>query len=269
MADSSDVTPLGMGENDYLVEKPVSKRPAGYFQLTATPTYGYLFALPLLVLYEIAIIFANAGAQGEIRIGAELWMKQLLQFIQFDQSIVFAVLVVLIGVAVFYNDRDKKIGVKPGFFGITLIESTAYAVLLAIIISRTVGMIFNALPMASLFQETAMGQQTMGLQLALSLGAGLYEELFFRVILVGGLYWVMKQFAGESYVTYIVVAVIGALIFSWVHYIGALGDPFELPSFTFRFLFGLALNVLYLVRGFGVAAWTHAIYDVIVTLHLL
>jgi membrane protease YdiL (CAAX protease family) len=68
---------------------------------------------------------------------------------------------------------------------------------------------------------------------------------------------------------YAVAAVVGALLFSAVHYIGAFGDPFTLPSFTFRFLFGLALNGLYLVRGFGIAAWTHALYDVMVVSRLL
>ena len=32
--------------------------------------------------------------------------------------------------------------------------------------------------------------------------------------------------------------------------------------------FGLALNVLYLLRGFGIAAWTHALYDVMVLVFL-
>ncbi|RLB78811.1 MAG: CPBP family intramembrane metalloprotease, partial [Deltaproteobacteria bacterium] len=53
-------------------------------------------------------------------------------------------------------------------------------------------------------------------------------------------------------------------LFSLVHYIGTYGDAFTLASFTFRFLFGLALNVLFIVRGFGIAAWTHALYDVMV-----
>ncbi len=45
---------------------------------------------------------------------------------------------------------------------------------------------------------------------------------------------------------------------------GPFGEPFTLSAFTFRFLFGLALNGVFLVRGFAVAAWAHAIYDVLV-----
>ena len=111
----------------------------------------------------------------------------------------------------------------------------------------------------------------MGLfaQLSLSLGAGLYEELVFRVILVGGLFWLLNRLGAERRAAYVVAALVGALLFSAVHYVGVFGDPFEVGSFLFRFLFGLAMNVLFLVRGFGVAAWTHALYDVMVVTNLL
>jgi len=61
-------------------------------------------------------------------------------------------------------------------------------------------------------------------------------------------------------------ALISAVIFSAFHYIGVYGDPWALESFTFRFLAGLAFSALFLLRGFGVAAWTHALYDVFLTL---
>jgi hypothetical protein len=47
---------------------------------------------------------------------------------------------------------------------------------------------------------------------------------------------------------------------------GSMGDVFTLQSFTFRFLFGMALNALLMLRGFGIAAWTHSLYDVMVIL---
>src|SRR5438270_681042 len=54
---------------------------------------------------------------------------------------------------------------------------------------------------------------------------------------------------------------VGALIFSAFHYIGPFGDPFRLTSFTFRALSGVAFSALYLLRGFGITAWTHSLYD--------
>lgn len=99
---------------------------------------------------------------------------------------------------------------------------------------------------------------------ALSLGAGLYEELFFRVILVSLLIFIFKMFTTNEPVATSLSIVSAALIFSGVHYVGFYGDTFTLHSFLFRFLFGLGLNLIYVKRGFGIAAWTHAVYDLIV-----
>jgi membrane protease YdiL (CAAX protease family) len=134
------------------------------------------------------------------------------------------------------------------------LESSIYAIVLGWFVGVTVGILFNVVPP----QLARIDGPT---QLALSLGAGLYEELVFRVILVGGLFVVIRKFT-ERNLAYLVAALIAAAIFSSVHYIGAFGDPFSIASFTFRFLFGLLLNGLYILRGFGIAAWTHALYDV-------
>jgi hypothetical protein len=61
-------------------------------------------------------------------------------------------------------------------------------------------------------------------------------------------------------------AVVGALVFSLFHYVGSYGDAFTLGSFTFRAVAGLLFSGLYLLRGFGIAAWSHALYDVFLTL---
>ena len=61
-------------------------------------------------------------------------------------------------------------------------------------------------------------------------------------------------------------AILGALIFSAFHYVGPYGDPFQVGSFTFRAIAGLLFSTLYLTRGFGIAAWSHALYDVFLTL---
>ena len=97
----------------------------------------------------------------------------------------------------------------------------------------------------------------------ISLGAGIYEELLFRVILVSGLAWIARRLLGWSATASGVFAVVvGALIFSAFHYIGPYGDRWELSSFTFRAVAGVLFSGLYLLRGFGITAWTHALYDV-------
>ena len=101
-------------------------------------------------------------------------------------------------------------------------------------------------------------------QLMISLGAGLYEELLFRVLLVAGLAYGARRLLGWSpLASGVLAAVVGALIFSAFHYVGPLGDQLTLGSFTFRAVAGLLFSGLYLTRGFGITAWTHALYDVI------
>jgi hypothetical protein len=64
----------------------------------------------------------------------------------------------------------------------------------------------------------------------------------------------------------VMATLVGALVFSAFHYIGPYGDRLDLPSFTFRALAGLVFSAMYLLRGFGITAWTHALYDVFLTL---
>jgi hypothetical protein len=104
-------------------------------------------------------------------------------------------------------------------------------------------------------------------QLTISLGAGIYEELLFRVLLVSGLFLLARRgFGWSGGLSGGFAAVAGALIFSAFHYIGPYGDPWALGSFTFRAVAGLLLSGLYLTRGLGITAWSHALYDVFVTL---
>src|SRR6266545_1234482 len=103
-------------------------------------------------------------------------------------------------------------------------------------------------------------------QLMVSLGAGIYEELLFRVLIVGVLAWLARRVLGWGPVAAGVFATVtGALVFSLFHYIGPYGDQLRLASFAFRAIAGVLFSGLYLTRGFGITAWTHALYDVLVT----
>ena len=57
-------------------------------------------------------------------------------------------------------------------------------------------------------------------------------------------------------------ALLSAATFSGMHYVGSLGDVFDVRSFVARTVLGLALTLVYATRGFAAAVWTHALYDV-------
>lgn len=248
-----------------------------YWRISRTATYGFLGALPLLLLYEISVLIVNRGAPAEVRVGADVWIKQAMAWLGATGMFAVGIGVLVIGIAVFVAERKHEIPIRPDYFAGIIAESIFYAVFTALLVSGLVGAMFGLWPglvspiepgmiLSASLQEQALSRSTM---LALSIGAGLYEELVFRVVLVGGLFLgLQKLFTGRTN-AYLVAAIVGALIFSAVHYMGPFADTFTAASFSFRFLFGLVLNALFLLRGFAVAAWTHSIYDVLVVTQLL
>ena len=228
---------------------------SAYHRYTRSATYGVWSALPLFILYEAMIVAVNTGTAAPVRVSADVWIKELLSMTGLRGGLLLVVIAVLAGIAAYVLDRDKSIPIRGRYLAGIVAESTVYAVVVALLVANLVAAVFAVVPPPD---------DGLWTQLALSIGAGLYEELVFRVILVGGLALLFRPFFETQSAAYVLAALLGAALFSLVHYLGPLGDPFALPSFTFRFLFGLALNVLFLWRGFGVAAWTHALYDVMV-----
>lgn len=97
-------------------------------------------------------------------------------------------------------------------------------------------------------------------------GAGVYEELVFRVILLGLLMLVFTKLLHLEHAHAAVWAVIaGALIFSAFHHIG--NDDFRIGVFLQRVFAGLYFAAVYFNRSFGVAAASHALYDILVGLN--
>ncbi|MHC4789350.1 MAG: CPBP family glutamic-type intramembrane protease [Planctomycetota bacterium] len=101
----------------------------------------------------------------------------------------------------------------------------------------------------------------------LALGAGVYEELVFRLCLLGGGALLLRKVWHWPMVLSVSVALlVSSVAFAWVHHLGPLGEPVESYHLLFRTVCGLLLGVIFLMRGLGVAAWTHAIYNALVIL---
>lgn len=209
-------------------------------------------------MYEILIRISQPQADQMIRISVDVWFKTIFQFLGTNTLSATFLIAAVIGGIIAYTRRSELSTLKKKYFGYMLAESALYALLIGAVIGLFLDSVLN------MQAESPLHQLTKLQLIALSLGAGLYEELFFRVILVGFLLYIFKKIFSSYQSAYITAAVLAALLFSTVHYIGEFGDVFTLNSFLFRFLFGLALNVVYVTRGFGIAAWTHAIYDLFV-----
>jgi hypothetical protein len=232
-----------------------------YFKVSRAHRYSILFALPLLLGYEaLAAALARPG-KPELRNGADAILRAAFTAVAGRRgSLVFIGVIVVVGVALVLRDlRQSRDRLRPAVFAGMLGESIVLASVFGIVVGVTTAKLLGSLHALSL---GPIDQTTWPTRLMLSLGAGLYEELFFRVLLVTAIAAGARILLGLGpKASGVVAAVTGALIFSAFHYIGPYGDKLELQSFVFRALSGLAFSGLYLLRGFGITAWTHALYD--------
>lgn len=229
-----------------------------YWRRSRSPRYSLLFALPLLILYEALAFALSHDALAGVRNGADVLLKSLFVALGGRAGLAgFGAL--LLGAGAVLAWRDRSAGrLSARVFLLMACESLAYAAAFG----GVVGGLTRALlrPLAAAAGRGAV--LDLPTQLMISLGAGIYEELLFRVLLVGVLAWGARRvLRWTPAAAGVGAAVLGALVFSAFHYLGPCGDRLTLASFAFRTVAGLAFSGLYLLRGFGITAWTHALYD--------
>jgi hypothetical protein len=104
-------------------------------------------------------------------------------------------------------------------------------------------------------------------RLAQSMGAGIFEELLFRLVLMTAVVIVGTDLLrlDESGVAVAAVA-LSALAFSLHHHPPIGAEPFEMGAFVFRLSAGAYLAAVFWFRGYGPAAGCHAAYNAAVLL---
>ena len=236
-----------------------------YLKASREPRYSILFAFPLLVSYEALAAAISHSAFTGVRNGADVLLKTLFVSLGGRTGLLVFGLALcgLGGYLVVRDHRRHGWRLESRVFAGMIAESLVYAALLGGVVSLlTVWLLQGPL----LTAQGPAERLSLGTQLVISLGAGLYEELLFRVLLVWSLVALGIRLGWKRPIA-VGVGVLGsALVFSGFHYVGPLGDTLTLPSFTFRATAGLLLSGLYVARGFGIVVWTHALYDIGVTL---
>lgn len=237
-----------------------------YWRLSRSPRYSLLFALPLLVLYELLAFALSRDAIAGVRNGADVLLKSL--FVAFGGRwglVAFGALLVGTGAVLVWRDfRRSGGGLRWRVFLGMLAEAVGYALVFGMVTGTLTGLVLRLAPALSVTPIGGLGLPT---QLMVSLGAGIYEELLFRVILVSALAALARKgFGWRRAAAGVFAVLVGALLFSAFHYVGPYGDPFTAGSFIFRLIAGMLFSGMYLLRGFGITAWSHALYDVFLSL---
>jgi hypothetical protein len=244
------------------MSSPALSWPRVYWRQSRAHRYSLLFALPLLLAYEVTAAVLGHGEPQAIRNGADVLLKSVfITLLGARGPLVFGAL--LIGVSLWLVVRDMRAHgrrLAPRIFAGMMAESIVLALAFGVVVASITTRVLA--PFAAMVQAP-MQQLDTPTQLMVSLGAGLYEELLFRVLLVGAIAALGTRVLGWQQLTAGIVAVgVGAFIFSAFHYVGPFGDPLEAGSFTFRLIAGIFFSALFVTRGFGITAWTHALYDV-------
>jgi hypothetical protein len=240
---------------------------SSYWQAARAPRHSLTFAFPLLLLYEILAFTLSGSEFSGVRNGADVLLKTVFVALGGRSGLViFGALLVGGGAWIVVQDRRRSGKIEPRVFALMAAESIVYALAFGLVTSTLTGLLVPGIVLAGRLASLALGSladSSLATQIMISLGAGIYEELLFRVILVSGLAWLARRVFGWRVMPAGLFAVgVGALIFSAFHYIGPYGDRLSLGSFAFRTVAGVLFSSLYLLRGFGITAWTHALYDV-------
>jgi membrane protease YdiL (CAAX protease family) len=210
-----------------------------------------LLVLPLLLAYEIVLLLTGHS----IRNGAEVVVIEFFRQLPDDGLVLLrrgstALLMAL--ALVMIVQRPPRVARAHWVMG----EALVLALLLGPVVGWLVGGVGLSAP--------GVGPHAPWTPFLLSIGAGLWEEIVFRLALLGGLTLLLTRAAGLPGPAALGIAVIvSALAFALYHHIGHAGEPLTLGRFAFRAIAGTILGVLFAFRGLAVVVYMHVFYDLL------
>lgn len=221
-----------------------------YLRQSREGLYGLVLVIPLFVIYEASMYLAEY----KFRNGADALVTNVLDLVPVLSTLAVKLSFFLLLALTLYVSSGRR-RINSTFIPFLLLESMIYSLFLGTVASRLLRPFFD-------FPFLSVASELLPTSFITAVGAGLYEELLFRFILFGGLVWAGSKIMKKKAFAVIFAAVISSLLFSGYHYLGPYGYQFEAYSFTFRAVAGLILTLIYYFRGFAVAAYTHAFYDI-------
>ena len=235
-------------------DRPPSSPYKAYLENSCSPMTGLVFALPFVILYHIGVWMIRESGEPPWANGADILLAKWLYALGIGGpmiSLLFLIIVLLIAQQI--SGRPWRW--RSGTLGLMLLESVVFA-LPPFLLGNLVG--------RALMAAGAGAAKPLFVNLILSLGAGVYEEFLFRMLLMGLFFLVLQRlFPRSSGLVYFVAVLSQAVLFSLFHYLPGSNEVFVFPVFAFRTLAGIYFAYIYQERGFGIAAGSHALYDVI------
>jgi membrane protease YdiL (CAAX protease family) len=246
-------------------ERPAANegKSADYWNGTRRPLTCLIFLAPLLAAYEAGVLWLGGRDSDAIRNGADSWMRGALESLGLNSPWLLPGMIV-VGLLVWHIARQERWRVSPGVLGGMLAESLLFAFALVVI-----GQLEDsALRHFRAGVPAALSPQRLAPLAIMYVGAGIYEEVLFRLCLLPVCYGLFRSSGLGNGSSAALAIVATSLAFSLAHYIGPAGETFQLFTFWFRTVAGLFFAALFVLRGFGITVGAHAAYDLIVGLVL-
>jgi hypothetical protein len=232
-------------------------RPArrlGYFQRAEAPLTSLLFLLPLIILYELGTRYiADTTHQGEQRIIAYSLLQQF--FALFGATGRYLPALAVVGILMSWHIARQDPWEAPwGTIAGMFMESFLLAlplILMGFAAARYWSLSASRLPPSNL--------------IVLSIGAGIYEELVFRLMALTLLHLLLIDlFAIRKGIAILLMVSLSSVLFAGYHYLG--NEPFVWQTFVFRTAAGLYFGAIFVFRGFGITAGSHSAYDILIVI---
>ena len=222
-----------------------------YFNKSSSPLYSFIITLPIFLTYELGIFWMRNIEFNYIQNGADVLIEQAILRLGFDVIYVSSIIFLFVLLIIIYYQKHhfNSLSISRPYLGAMFLESIVYAIILFFL-------------MGNLYLMD-VSTNDLYCNIILSLGAGIYEELIFRVLLIYIFYQSIKfLFRLSKFSTNFYAVILSAILFSSFHFIGA--ESFNQEAFAVRFIAGIFLAFLYVQRGFGITAITHSFYDIFV-----
>ncbi len=235
-----------------------------YWALTRRPIPSLTLVLPLMLAYELGVLWQGGTSAGSLRTGADAWMRHVLASLGLvDQWLPpLALVVILLGWQV-ASPRDWRF--SPAILPVMVLESCVLALAL-VGVSRLIDMGFSLLDQHAPPVLSVVSSPTRMCLAPLIgyLGAGVYEEALFRLVLVPLLFAMLRLLQTPQILASALAVTGSALLFSLAHHAGTPGESFTWFAFVFRWMAGVFFAWVFVIRGFGIAVGTHTAYDILV-----
>ncbi len=218
-----------------------------------------MLVFPLFLIYQIGILVLPSASNG-----VDLVTGQLLRLLHGQLGLyvlINAGLGVAFVIAMIVLGRRHEF--TPRTFLPTLVESALYAGVMGTLIVLVMQNILHVDPRLATTPPSTV-PAGLGTHIVLAFGAGVHEELVFRLIMVGGGVWLLASVLGmRTWIAVVIAFAVSSVLFSAAHvFIG--GEPWRTGAFVYRLLCGLIFASLFRWRSFAVAVYTHALYDIFV-----